>query len=72
MTQKELKVKIGLLVLLLLAIYASSSRYYDVPVLNFQPKKDTSGPKPPGGGGGTGPQYISGIITTDVAAFSFS
>ena len=67
-----MKFVIALLALLLLAVFADASGYVDVPVLNFQPKKgETAQPivTTPTTGTDTGPQYISGIITTDVAAF---
>ena len=54
---------IGGLVVILLLVIADAAGYFDVPFLDFQ--------RPTGGGGGGGGEtgYISGIVTTDVAAF---
>ena len=70
MRHKEKNATIGILVITLLLVFADASGIVDVPYLNLQPEKKkpivTTGPT---GGGKTETQYISGIVTTDVAAF---
>jgi hypothetical protein len=64
---KEKNVLISILVLIILVVFADASGIVDIPFLNFQkePVIDTGGD----GAKPTKPEYISGIITTDVAAF---
>ena len=70
MRHKEKNAVIALLLIALVAVFADASGVVDVPFLNLQPEAPrepiTTTPTTPGT---TTPQYVSGIITTDVAAF---
>jgi len=70
MKHKEKNAVIGILLLALVLVFADASGFVDVPYLNLQPERETAQPivtTPTTTT--TGTQYISGIITTDVAAF---
>jgi len=72
MKHKEKNVLIGILLLVIGVMIVDASGIVDVPYLNLQPKTgETTSPitTTPTTTGGTESQYISGIITTDVAAF---
>ena len=73
MKHKEKNVLIGILLLIIGVMVVDASGIVDIPYLNMQPKTgETTSPivtTPTTGGGSSEPQYISGIITTDVAAF---
>ena len=70
MKHKEKNAIIGILLIALLLVLADASGYVDVPFLNLQPEKEKPIVTTPSTQTtGTRPQYIKGIVTTDVAAF---
>jgi hypothetical protein len=69
MKHKEKNMLIAFLAIVLLAVFADASGFVDVPFLNFQKEEPVITTTPTTPTTTTTSQYISGIITTDVAAF---